>query len=450
MTLGRPLAAIQTLRAAMDRDPHACETRTWLAWLRLQQGEPGLALRELEADGCPAAPEDAGRTLWLKAYMAGAAGDGSAARRSLSALGDRGALYDVDRPAWRDLNRRLRPGWEPPVAVSAELALGGASHALAAIPTDRPGAEVASAFARPALRLAWRAPEARRLTPFADLVVNANGLSAPEARRYSLLEGSLRMGAQLGSLAGRSPRFAYAHDELLLDDRARTRYSAADRAELALTPSTRLALQLSLAQRRFFFEQNRDRSELDGVGMLSASAGRVAFQLGASWRWYAARDDAYDQLGGTVMASAEVPLTRRIRGRASALVGRDVFPHSGGARGVTAFGTEAERCDTVVRASIGVWRALGASARFGLEYERAQRFSTAAAPGFFYPYTAHRVLLRVRMDKGGNPWRARSSTTEPHVPLWAESQRGLTPAGLDPGVLRQDVELQGDCGCAVR
>jgi hypothetical protein len=449
LTLGRPLAAIEALRAFLVVSPGDCETRSWLAWIRLQQGEATLAARELDEQPCPVSAGDAGRYLWLRAHLAAAAGDRGGARRALSALGDRGVLHHVDRAAWNDLNRQLRPGWEPPLAASAELALGGASHALAATPTDRPGENVSSGVGRPSLRLAWRAPELRRLTPFADLALNANGLSAAEARGFSVLDGSLRLGTHLGGLGGRAPRLAYAHDELLLNDRARTRYSVADRGELALAPSARLALQVSLGRRRFPFEQGRSRTELEGVGLLKAFGGRLPLQLGASWRFFPARESAYDQLGGTLMATTDVPLGRRIRGRGMVLVAHDRFPHSGGPEGLTAFGSEAKRRDTLVRASVGLWVAPRANARLGLEYERAQRFSSADQPSFYYPYTAHRVLFRVRVDRSGNPWRARAPVAETHVPLWTEAEGALTPQGFDPALLRQDVELQGDCGCAV-
>ncbi len=450
LRLGRPLAAIEALRARLAEAPGDCETRSWLAWIRQQQGEAALAARELEGQGCPATLGDAGRYLWLRAHLAAATGDLGLARRALATLGDRKALYEVDRPAWSDLNQRLRPGWTQPLVVSAELALGGVTHALAATPMDRPGENVSSGTARPSLRLGWRAPEARGLTPFVDLALNAGGLSASEARAFSLVDGSLRAGAQLGSLAGRAPRLAYAHDELLLNDPARTRYSAADRGELVLAPWARLALQLNLGRRRFPFEQGRSRTELEGVAMLSASAGRLPLQFAASWRSFAAHAGAYDQLGGTVMATTEVPLSRRLRGRGMVLLAHDRFPHSGGQAGLTAFGSEVERRDTLVRASVGLWVAPGPGVRLGLEYERAQRLSTADAPGFYYPYTAHRLLLRVRLDKSANPWRQGSSAGGTHIPLWTASGGGMASQGLDAALLRQDVELNGDCGCVAR
>jgi hypothetical protein len=85
----------------------------------------------------------------------------------------------------------------------------------------------------------------------------------------------------------------------------------------------------------------------------------------------------------------------------------------------------------------------------GVTYDFARRWSTADAADIrYYPYVDHRLMLSLRFEAGGNPWRRRARMTPGHVRLpYGEVEH--PPVLLDDlvrGLLRQQDELSGDCG----
>jgi hypothetical protein len=130
----------------------------------------------------------------------------------------------------------------------------------------------------------------------------------------------------------------------------------------------------------------------------------------------------------------------------------DDFPHSGGPDGLLAFGTLDRRRDVLLRLSAGLWRRLSDTVVVGATYDFARRWSTADTGGIrYYPYVDHRLLVALRFEKGGNPWRSSGEAPPGHVALpYADLERpAVVLDDLVRGLLRQQDELTEDCGCLV-
>jgi len=441
-------------RARLEQEavahPEDCAVRAWLAWFEIETGRGDPAEPLLAAGGCPIRPEDRGRWTLLRALGAERRDDAGGVQNALSEVGERQPLWPEDRALVRTLSGRHLEGYTLPLEALAEIALGATSNAFAMSPTDAARREApGSGVARPDLRLALRAPEGA-VTPSLELGARGYGIASAEAREVShanlSVAGALRFGR--GALL---PTVRYRHDELLLDS-AGGRYSAADEAEVELSPSRGVTLYGGVGHRVFFTDDWRTRTEwnLAGMGATSLLGRPVIF--GGAFRYYGANRDVHDQVGGTLTAAAEIPLRGSLRARLAASGAVDDFQHSGGPDGLIAFGTTERRRDATLRLSAGLWRSLGARAALGLTYELARRWSTADNAALrYYPYVDHRVLVSLRVGDGGNPWRARNAEDPDHVALpyrdlaersvlWDDHMRRL---------LRQEEDLAADCGCLV-
>jgi hypothetical protein len=443
-------AAVSRLEQEVAARPEDCTLRAWLAWVEIESGRGDPAESRLAAAGCPVGPEDRGRWALLRAYGAERRADADAVRNALRELDERQPLWPEDRALARTLSARHLDGYTLPLEARAEIALGVTSNAFATSPTDAARREApASTVARPDLRLDLRVPEGT-VTPSLEIAANGYGIAAPEAREVSHADLSVAVALRFGR-RGWLPTARYRHDELLLDA-AGGRYSAANEAEVELSPSRAFTLYGGGGHRVFFTDDWRTRTEwnlaaLVGTGLLSRPV-----VLGGAFRYYRAHRDVHDQVGGTLTAAGELPLGASLRARLAAAGAYDDFPRSGGPDGFIAFGTTDRRRDVTLRLSAGVWRPLGARAALGLTYELARRWSTADnAVLRYYPYVDHRVLVSLRVGDGGNPWRRRSPEVPgrvalpwrdagPQSVLWDDQMRRL---------LRQEEDLAADCGCLV-
>jgi hypothetical protein len=444
-------AARARLEGAASADPADCAVRAWLAWFEIESGREDPAAAVLGSTGCPVGPEDQGRWALLRALGAERRGDAGTVRSVLQEVGERQPLWPKDRALVRTLSARHLDGYTLPLEARAEIALGATSNAYAGSPTDAARREApASGVARPDLRLDLRAPEGA-VTPSLEFGVRGDGIANPDAREVSHADFSVAAGARFGP-GGWLPTVRYRHDELLLDA-AGGRYSAANEAELELSPSRVLTLYGGVGHRVFFTDDWRTRTEWNVAGLFGTSLLRWPVVLGGAFRYYHAHRDVYDQVGGTLSAAGDLPLSASLRARLAAAGAYDDFPRSGGPDGLVAFGTTDRRRDVTLRLSAGIWHPLGARAALGLTYELARRWSTADSGAVrYYPYVDHRVLVSLRLGDGGNPWRARSAEDPGRVALpyrdlaersvlWDDQMRRL---------LRQEEDLATDCGCTVR
>jgi hypothetical protein len=443
-------AAQARIEQAAAAHPEDCTVRAWLAWIDIESGRGDPAEALLAAEGCPVTPEDQGRWALLRVLAAERRADAGAARSALREVGERQPLWPEDRALLRTLSARHLEGYTLPLEARAEIALGATSNAFAMSPTDAARREApGSAVARPDLRLDLRAPEGA-VTPALELGARGYGISAAEAREVSHADLSVAASLRFGR-GGWLPTARYRHDELLLDA-AGGRYSAANEAEVEVSPSRDSTLYGGVGHRVFFTDDWRTRTEWNLAGLLGTSLLSRPFVLGGAFRYYRAHRDVHDQVGGTLTAAGELPLRASLRARLAVSGAYDDFPRSGSLDGLVAFGTTDRRRDVTLRLSAGIWRALGARVALGLTYELARRWSTADSGVLrYYPYVDHRVLVSLRLGDGGNPWRARSARDPGRVALpyqdlgkrsvlWDDQMRRL---------LRQEEDLAADCGCIV-
>ena len=302
---------------------------------------------------------------------------------------------------------------------------------------------------RPDLRLDLRAPEGS-ITPSLELGARGYGISNPEAREVSHADLSVAAALRFGR-GGWLPTVRYRHDELLLDA-AGGRYSAANEAEVEVSPSRAFTLYGGGGHRVFFTDDWRTRTEWNLAALGATNLLNRPVVVGGAFRYYRAHRDVHDQVGGTLTAAGELPLSTSLRARLAVSGAFDDFPRSGGPDGLIAFGTTDRRRDVTLRLSAGLWHPLGARAALGLTYELARRWSTADNGVLrYYPYADHRVLASLRFGDGGNPWRVRSAKAPGRVALpyrdlgeesvlWDNQVRRL---------LRQEEDLTADCGCLV-
>jgi hypothetical protein len=443
-------AALSQLQQAVAAHPADCTLRAWLAWVEIESGRGGPAEARLASAGCPVGSEDRGRWALLRALGAERRDDAEAVRTALREVGERQPLWPEDRSVVRTLSGRHLEGYTLPFEARAEIALGATSNAFATSPTDAARREApGSGVARPDLRLDLRAPEGA-ITPSLELGARGYGISNPEAREVSHADISAAAAVRFGP-GGVLPTVRYRHDELLLDA-VGGRYSAANEAEVELSPSRALTLFAGAGHRVFFTDDWRTRTEWNLAALVGTSLRHRPLVLGGAFRYYRAHRAVHDQVGGTLTAGGELPLRASLRARLALAGALDDFPRSGGADGLVAFGTTERRRDVSMRLSAGIWRPLNARAALGLTYELARRWSTADNAGLrYYPYADHRVLVSLRVGDGGNPWRPRSPEIPDRVALpyrdlgersvlWDDQMRRL---------LRQEEDLAADCGCIV-
>jgi hypothetical protein len=371
-------------------------------------------------------------------------------RTALLEVGERQPLWPEDRSLARTLSERHVKGYTLPLEARAEIALGATSNAFATSPTDAARREApGSAVARPDVGLDLRAPEGA-VTPSLELGARGYGIANPEAREVSHADLSFAPAVRFGR-GGVLPTLRYRHDELLLDA-VGGRYSAANEAEVEISPSRAFTLYGGVGHRVFFTDGWRTRNEWNLAGLLGTSLLGRRVVLGGAFRYYRAHRDVHDQVGGTLTAGGELPLRASLRARLALSGAYDGFPRSGGPDGLVAFGTTERRRDATVRLSAGIWHSLDARAAVGLAYEYARRWSTADnAELRYYPYVDHRLLVSLRLGDGGNPWRARSSEASGRVAL---PYRGLAEQSVlwddqMRRLLRQEEDLAADCGCTV-
>jgi hypothetical protein len=463
--LAAPLPAVRSqilegdvlsARAALEdyERSHAvdCQVRAWLIWIDIEQFQWEEVRRRLRAEGCPLTEQERGRWALLEALLARAEGDAEEVERRLRLAGERSALLPEDRDLDATLRWRHLDGYTFPLETMIEVGLGGTSNAFAASPVDAARREAAgSAVVQPSFALQLRAPEGR-VTPVLGARVWGLGIGSDEARNRSNATLTLRAGAWFGERPGLRPLFSFVHEEVLLNLPDRSRYAAANRLETELTCGRRLTLLAGAGRRVFFTDDWRTRRELNGGAILGLTALGRPFMLAGAFRCFSANRSAHDQVGATITAATDVPVRPGLSARLVAAGAFDDFPHSGGVDGTIAFGTPDRRRDVLVRLSAGLWWRLQDNVVAGVTYDFGRRWSTADTPGVrYYPYVDHRVLVALRLERGGNPWRRAEPEPTGHVPLpYADLERpSVVLDDLVRRQLRQQDELSEGCACVV-
>jgi hypothetical protein len=449
---GDVLSARATLEDHERTHPVDCQLRAWLIWLDIDQYQWEDARLRLRAAGCPQTEEERGRWALLEVLLARSEGDAEGLVRRLQGLGERSALFPEDQELDSTLRWRHLEGYTFPLETTVEVGLGGTSNAFAISPVDAARRDaLASMVVRPSIAFQLRAPE-RRVTPAVEARAWALGIATPEARSRSNATISLRAGAWLGRRPRLRPLFAFAHEEVLLNLPDRSRYAAANRLEAELNCGRRLTLLAGVGRRTFFTDAWRTRREGDGAAILGLSAFGRPLLLAGAFRLFSADRAVHDQVGATLTAATDVPVRPGLSARLVAAAGFDDFPRSGGVDGIIAFGTPDRRRDLLVRISAGLWRRLSDNVVAGATYDFARRWSTADTPGVrFYPFVDHRVLVALRFERGGNPWRQPGREAPGHVPLpYDDLERpSVVLDDLVRRLLRQQDELSEDCGCVL-
>jgi len=440
---GNPFWAERTLAAALANDPGDWESRSWLAWVQLSQGDPELARKTLEAGPAPAAEPGTVRVALLAGMIAHTSGDPEGSLEAISPVSGARTMFEEDRALWDHLWRQ-QPGWFPPLSVRTEFALGYTSNSTAGSPMDpgvtgNPGPLAnLNVFTRLVL------PRQGAARAALDFSLRGHGVGDEEARDLSYLEFSLRPAVLIGRR--RPLLLGYRAERMLVNDQP-SRFYDAHRLEAEFD---RAGVSFLLAAgKRTYSNPRRTRYELEGGFGGSVRLPREARLLVAgSVRLYDAQNPAYDQRGATAVAAVRWPAGHGLRGRIALTFSYDNYPHSGGDAGWEVYQSEEKRTDLLGRASFGMWKDIKGSS-VGIRYQYAQRNSTIdTAWGSNYSYTEHRATFVVRWRAAYDPWAPRPVRPPGHVGL----EYGIGGAGdlheeRIQDLLRQDEQLRQASGC---
>jgi hypothetical protein len=173
-----------------------------------------------------------------------------------------------------------------------------------------------------------------------------------------------------------------------------------------------------------------------------AVTSRIGLLLGLSARWHAARAEAYDLVGSTVLVQLDIALGHRIKLKQGVLVSGDIYPHS---EGYFPSAGSQDRYEILPRATTGVAWPTGSALQGALEYSYTRRESTASA----YSYTDHRALARLRWSLDTDQLGTTLVPRRRRTPL--ETRRGSGEAESRHAAIRelmhQDEAAQRSSSC---
>ncbi len=444
-----PFWAQRTLRQLLELNPKDCESRSWLAWVHIREGDLDLAAEVMNEPGCPISEADQTRWRVLESYVASAEGYDNKNVAILAAFKNTQEAYPEDEALWIYLRRQENPGWIEPLSMRLEVLGGYTSNARAGSPTDPSEAGAGSGLGRIDLFGRLVLPASRNIRPALEINAKGHGLTVERARELSYLDLSTRPGVIIG---GGFPRvlLAYKGNLLLINLDDKTLFYEAHRGEAELETSFGL-LVFAGAGRRFFRESGRTRTELDGgFGASISLHERVQLLLALTGRYYWAVGAPYDQAGGTGLVAGRVGFGPGFYARLGATPGLDYYPRSGGERGAVAYGTEEKRFDFLIKQFEELWSPSLRGVRFGLRYEFSWRNSNADEGESNYDYMEHRIMAAVRFSFEANPWGPRVVSSEEHVELDFGIEKS-TGAAFDgeriQDLLRQDEAARAGSSC---
>ncbi|MBW2735411.1 MAG: hypothetical protein JRH20_23755 [Deltaproteobacteria bacterium] len=450
--------AQRVLMEAISLDEGDCESRGWLAWIQLQEGDLDLAKETLGEGDCPKTAPDGGRWALLAAMMARAEKNTKRFVKKVDQATEAGALYPEDRVLWRGLHRRAHPGFMMPLRLRAEVGLGYTSNINAGLPltssadgASRPeisaGMSVADLHAQ--LVLPWW-----RLKPALEFGLRGQAIDdfasdrqALDTRDASYLQLSARPGLYLP--VGRARLFLGYHADLFFL-RGGDRY---DGSGLAFFEGHRLEGELERASltlfwgagRRIFRQISRARWEIDGgVGYgFSALQGRFNLLMALSLRSYFSEGDAFDATGATVLSAARYVLGKGFYMRASAALGVDFYPEAPRADPLA---NTLGGADFQLKARLAVWSPAWHGVRAGLRYQFSWRETELQVS---FPYRDHRLFFGVRVSFSMNPWEPSVVSPPGHV-AFPHGERAAADGMAEERIrdlLRQDEAAQRGSSC---
>jgi hypothetical protein len=455
-----PFWAQRTLQKNLALDPADCESRSWLAWVHISNGNLTLAREVLAGEGCPGAAPDRCRWLILQGFMAQSENDPAVATLALQAVQEQDEMYAEDLRAWRIMRAAADPGFISPLEIRMDLWAGYTSNAEAGSPTDSSTSGIGSAFGRLDLFSRFVYPLDGFVRPTVEGSLKGHGIYEESARKLSYLEMSVRPGLVFGRGFPRAT-LGYKADLLLINHDEKSPFYEGHRLELEV--ETKGPLVFAGFGKRLFRESGRSRWEVDGgIGGGVTLHERVQLLLAGSFRIYVANSEQYNLVGGTALAVMRVGVGLGIQLRIGLSVGFDEYLDSGGDRGLIAFGTRKQRIDVLTKPSVEVWSPSFGGFRAGFGYEFAWRNSTAdGIPDYAnvedkykhaddYGYLEHRALFKVRWAFDLNPWAPREVKPLDHVALdyGLEGSQGSGPdQERIQDLLRQDEAARRGSSC---
>ncbi len=438
--------AIRTLREAVDRNPGDCESRSWLAWVHFDQGHLDLAREVLQQPGCPVTEAERSRWLLLRAHMARLAGDHAEAAVIVRSVLEAEQIYPEDEGLLLYLRRREAPAWIKPLYVRLDLSGGYTSNAAAGSVTDPSETGPASALGRLDLFGRLVLPAWPSVRPVLEGFARGHGLASGEASGLSYMELFARPGVMF-VLGAEYPRLLVTYDleALFLDQKEGGPFYMGHRAEVELEFDGLTAF--AGAGRRFFDEDARTRTEIDGG--LGGSLGlhrRLRVLLACTLEYHLAVDDMYDQLGANGLVSLLVDLGAGFQARVGGTAGIDYYPHSEGD-----YGIDENRFEILARLSTGLWSPSWLGARLGLTYDFSWRDSNLDNASMDYDYQEHRLLVWTRWTFDLDPWAPEVVRPEGHVALdygiGERADAGLDEERIQDLLRQEELDRRGTCGC---
>jgi hypothetical protein len=416
---GNDFWALRTVTAAAALHPEDCNLVLWQAHIQLRQGAIGQA-RDLLQAPCATSPAVAARRALLLAMVEQAASASSEAQARLDEAHGSSFAFPEDRAAMAQLGSQLDPGYLAPLSGRLDLSLGGTTNARAGSPVDpeSQGIGARSSAAQTAVSMRFVSPNRSWARLSLEAEARGLGYQAEAGRDFSYLLLGGRPGL-LVDLLGKRALVGYRYESLLLAggdkyENGPLWFYDAHRGEweLELTPGLTV---FGGVGRRGFREIGRTRTEVDGGVGSGFSIGPKLRLMGAlSGRYHAAKNEAYDLRGVSLLLSAELRAQNRWSARAGALVSADDYPHSAGYFDPDPAKVDEARRDLALRLSIGVFAPPWSNRiKLGLTYEFAMRDSTAAP----YDYVDHRLLAKLIWTFAADPWLPRPVTPVGHVPI---------------------------------
>ena len=450
LEMGNTAWAIKRLLAHLDEIPDDLESRTWVVWLLVQQGDLQRAEDVLWAAADSPPGPLAARVVLLRAVIQDLRGDAkgaeSAIRQSMRA---RQALHEEDLALLADLRDRVRGDEGTPISARVQVSGGYSSNAVQSSPTD-PGtggsvADTGSLLLGVDAVARFEPWTSRWIRPTGEARGKLAAFPGSVAMDYSFADLGARVGVDVGA---RGPHLLVGYDVEILAVHSGDAYLSsgprwfmeAHRVEVEFRPVPQVQAFVGFG-RRIYRELPRTRTELDGgvAGVFALGRGWHLTVLG-SGRYQAARIEAYDAHGATVLVRWVVPLPRRAMVKAKLMGVWDRYPGSAGY-----YTDGALRNDVMGKVQAGPWSPSFHGLRVGLTYALTVRSSTIDA----YSYVDHRGLLELRWEGIWDPWAPRVARgNASRIPL-PYGLRGRQLSGLDrvQDLLRQEDAARRGSSC---
>jgi hypothetical protein len=434
--------ALRVLDEFVAAHPPACQARTFIARIHIDQANLEQAEAILGRPGCDAPAEIRARKALLRAVIAQARRDAAAARRYVREARETTPRYVEDEPLLDSLSARFDPNRIPLGAWSLALGAGYTTNGLAGMPLDRPSPAGADGSAISMLDLRLRAvvPTGIAVRPVIEAQLQSTQLYARAVSGLSTDRPTLRAGALLGT----------SHPRLLLDygfdlvqlhggdlgDPGPLVFSEGHRGEYSLELSEALFAFGSAGYRRFH-DGRRARVELEqGLAAAIAISDTLEVTVGASGRAYDAEREVYDAVGVTGLLGVTSRAPKGWELRQTLALSGDRYPRSA----VFFLGSAGRaREDSLLEIGVGVWTPSFAGFSFGVDYGYTRRDSLATA----YRFTDHRTLLH-------GVWQSDTDhALVSHVPARGRvlMRHGSTAQGEIRERMRRDDAVQRGTSC---